>query len=114
MNSFAEKMGSFVENLVSSVADRTAYLADLREECEEARANREHLMEETLKETKGRAEAVQELLADFASRREELCADLSAGAAIWAGHGGRQRATRTQPEKEGEPSRRKKHRTKGR
>lgn len=114
MNSFAEKMGSFVENLVSSVADRTAYLADLKQECEEARANREHLMEATHKETEDRAEAVQELLADFASRREELGADLAAGAALWAGHGGRQTAARTKPEKQGEASRRKKHRARGR
>ena len=107
-------MGSFVENLVSSVADRAAYLADLRDDCEEARANREHLEEETRKQTGNRAEAVQELLADFASRREELRADLAAGAAIWAGHGGRKHAARTEREKEGEPSRRKKHRAKGR
>ncbi len=114
MNSFAEQMGSFVGNLVSSAADRSAYLADLKQECEEAQANREHLMKATHKETEDRAEAVQELLADFASGREELRADLAAGAALWAGHGGRKHAARTEAEKEGEPSRRKKHKAKGR
>ncbi len=110
MDSFAEKMGSFVANLTASVADRAAYLADLRQECEEARANREQMIEETRKDTQNRGEAVQELLGDFASRREELRADLAAGAAIWAGHGGRR--PRAERKEESEASPRKKHRAK--
>ena len=116
MISFAEQMGSMVANLAASAAARAAYLADLRQDCQEAQANREHLIEEVRNQTQGRAEAVQELLADFASTREELHADLAAAGAIWATHSSRLPRTerRAEPKREVESSRRKKHRAKER
>jgi len=116
MTSFAEQMGTLVANLAATAAARASYLADLRQECNEDQANREHLMEETRNQTQGRAEAVQELLADFASTREELHADLAAAGEIWATHSSRlpRAQRRAEPKREVESSRRKKHRAKER
>ena len=114
MASFAEQMGNIVADLAASAAARASYLADLRQECNEDQANREHLTEE-------RREAVQELLTDFASKSEERREavqellkehrdDFAAGAAVWAGRGGRQ--PRAERKEESEASSRKKHKPK--
>ena len=106
MASFAEQMGNIVADLAATAAARASYLADLRQECHEDQANRERLTEET-------REVVQELLTDFASKREEVRADLSAGAAVWAGRDGRQpRAERKEEKEVSEASSRKKHKPK--
>ncbi|MEK6661635.1 MAG: hypothetical protein AABY63_07135 [candidate division NC10 bacterium] len=109
MTSFAEQMGNIVADLAATAAARASYLADLRQECHEDQANREHLTEET-------REAVQELLTDFASKREEVRADLAAAGAIWETHSSRlpRAQRRAEPKREVESSRRKKHRAKER
>ena len=96
MASFAEQMGNIVADLAASAAARASYLADLRQECQEDQADREHLTEE-------RREAVQELLKEHRD-------DFAAGAAVWAGRDGRQ--PRAERKEESEASSRKKHKPK--